>query len=56
MSEGKRGKPNVFLDNAESMRDAEQAVEELRQAIRCRNYHYYVLDHHHGEHVDDCTG
>jgi len=37
-------KPQVSPDAIESQEEAEEAIEELREAIRYHNYRYYVLD------------
>ena len=44
MSDEKNMRPDISSDDITSRSDAEQAVEELRQAIRYHNYRYYVLD------------
>jgi len=44
MSDEKNMRPDISLDDITSRSEAEQAVEELRQAIRYHNYRYYVLD------------
>ena len=36
--------PDISLDDVESKREAKEALEELREAIRYHNYRYYVLD------------
>jgi DNA ligase (NAD+) len=36
--------PDIWPESIDSMEDAEDAVEELREAIRYHNYRYYVLD------------
>jgi DNA ligase (NAD+) len=36
--------PDISLDDVESKREAKEALEELREAIRYHNYRYYALD------------
>lgn len=37
-------KPDVSPESINSRKEAKQAIEKLRQAIRYHNYRYYVLD------------
>lgn len=37
-------KPDVSPESIESKKEAEKAVQGLREAIRYHNYRYYVLD------------
>jgi DNA ligase (NAD+) len=44
MSGEEKKKPEISVKEIESKAEAEQAVEELQEAIRYHNYRYYVLD------------
>jgi DNA ligase (NAD+) len=44
MSEGKRTRPDIDVHSIEEEDAAQEAAEELRDAIRYHNYRYYVLD------------
>jgi len=37
-------KPNIDLDKITNKKEAEEAIEKLREALRYHNYRYYVLD------------